>query len=81
MTCLPPRSELKDILAQLWLPVTQLLRKNEPAHRQAGLSETSTQDEILKAMIEYPILIERPIVIHSGKASIGRPPEKVLKVL
>jgi arsenate reductase len=36
---------------------------------------------LIKAMVENPILIERPIVIANGKAALGRPPEKVLKIL
>ncbi len=77
----PSKSKLKDILTQLGLSANLLLRKNEPDYQQAGLSETSTEDEIINAMAEHPILIERPIVVHNGKAAIGRPPEKVLEIL
>jgi arsenate reductase len=77
----PSKSKLKDILTQLGLSANQLLRKNEPAYQQAGLSEASTEDEIINAMAEHSILIERPIVVHDGKAAIGRPPEKVLEIL
>lgn len=77
----PSKSELKDILTQLNISADQLLRKKETAYQEAGLNKASTEDEILNAMMEYPILIERPIVIHNEKATIGRPPEKVLEIL
>lgn len=77
----PSKSELKEILTQLNISADQLLRKKETAYQEAGLSKVSTEDEILNAMMEYPILIERPIIIHNGKATIGRPPEKVLEIL
>ena len=39
------------------------------------------EEEIINCMIEYPKLIERPIVIKNNKAIIGRPPENVFKLL
>ena len=78
---IPSKSELKNILTQLGISADQLLRKRELAYQQAGLNDAATEDEILNAMMEYPILIERPIVVHNGKATIGRPPEKILEIL
>ena len=78
---IPSRSELRDILSQLGMAASQLLRKKESAYHEASLDESSGEEEILDAMIKYPILIERPIVIHDGRAVIGRPPENVLEIL
>ena len=77
----PTRSELKDILTLLGIAAGQLLREKEPAYREAGLKKSSSEEEILDAMIKFPILIERPVVVHDGKAVIGRPPENILKIL
>lgn len=77
----PSKDELKNILSLLGLNADQLLRKHENAYQEAGLSEASSEDEILDAMMNYPILIERPIVVHNGKAAIGRPPENILEIL
>ncbi len=77
----PSKSELKDIIARLGISADQLLRKIESVYQETGLNEASTEDEILNAMIEHPVLIQRPIVIHNGKATIGRPPEKILGIL
>ena len=77
----PSKEELNNILTLLGLTADQLLRKHESAYQEAGLSETSTEDEVLEAMMKYPILIERPIVVHNGKAAIGRPPENILDIL
>ena len=77
----PSKDELKSVLALLGLSADQLLRKHENAYNEAGLSDASTEDEILDAMMSHPILIERPIVVHNGKAAIGRPPENVLEIL
>ncbi len=76
----PTTSELKEIITKLGISAIQLLRKNEPAYQESGLQDTSSEDEILDAMVRFPILIERPIVIHNNKAKIGRPPEQVLEL-
>ena len=55
-----------------------MLRTKEDAYGEAGLSAVSSQDEIFSAIVQYPILLERPIVVHQDKAAIGRPPESVL---
>ncbi len=77
----PNKEELKEILSLLNISADQLLRKKESAYQASGLGNDSTENEILDAMMENPILIERPIILHNGKAVIGRPPEKILDIL
>ena len=79
----PPDAEtLKQILSYLDIPARELLRKGESAYKDAGLDDTSlSEDDLITAMVEHPILIERPIVVCNGKAAIGRPPESVLDIL
>ena len=81
LTNTPTKSELKDIIHKLGIKASDLLRKKESAYHDSGLSEDSTDEEIIDAMLENPILIERPIVVHNGKAKIGRPPENILEIL
>jgi arsenate reductase (glutaredoxin) len=71
---------LNELLAQLGLPAKALIRKKEAAASgidPAGLSE----EALIAAMEEHPIIVERPIVVANGKAALGRPPEKALEVL
>ena len=50
--------------------------------KQLELRQNLENDEVLfKAMVEYPKLIQRPIVVIGNKAILGRPPEKVLELL
>lgn len=77
----PSKVELTEILTKLGISADQLLRKHEGAYQEAGLSDSSSEEEILDAMTKFPILIERPIVVHNGKAAIGRPPENILDIL
>ncbi|WP_111496683.1 arsenate reductase (glutaredoxin) [Marinobacter bohaiensis] len=78
----PTADELRDILSQLGLAARELLRKGESVYKELGLSDASLSDEqIIEAMVSHPKLIERPIVIHNGKAALGRPPEAVLDIL
>lgn len=78
----PSRSRLKDILKLLKLEPRDLMRRNEDEYKKAKLDNPKlTKDQLIDAMIKYPVLIERPIVLANGKAAIGRPPEKVLEIL
>lgn len=77
----PSKADLQNILTLLGLSADQLLRKHESAYQEAELSTASCEDEIIDAMMKFPILIERPIVVHNGKAAIGRPPENILDIL
>ncbi len=78
----PTIAELKSLLAKLGLKPRELLRTKEPEYKAAGLNNPELSDaEILRAMVDHPKLIERPIVVHGNKAMLGRPPERVLEIL
>lgn len=78
----PSVAELSEILTLLGLSARELMRKGEAAYLENNLDDNSLTDaQLIKAMIDNPILIERPIVIADGKATIGRPPERVVEIL
>ena len=78
----PFRRELKEVITRLGLPPLRLLRSKEKPFMELGLGrEGIAEGEILDAVAEHPILIERPIVLVGEKARIGRPPEAVCEVL
>lgn len=78
----PTEAELKRIIKLLGITPSELLRKKEPEYKQAGLDKPDVPDaDIIRAMVQHPRLIERPIVVARNKAALGRPPEKVLKIL
>lgn len=56
------------------------VRTNEPIFKQLKL-DLADESKVLAAMVNEPILMQRPIVIYNGKAVIARPAEKVLAVL
>jgi arsenate reductase len=60
------------------LPARELLRDNEDEYAALNLGDTGkTEAELLGAIVAHPILLQRPIVIHHGRALIARPPERV----
>lgn len=72
LTETPTFNELKDLLGKLNLEPIQLVRVKEKIWIENYKGKELTNDEIIQAMIDNPILIERPIVIKDGKAIIGR---------
>lgn len=77
----PSVAELKAVMKQLgYTSAHEWLRKNEPIYRELGLKAVEDEEAVFKAMAKHPKLIERPVVIHKGKAMIGRPPEHVLEL-
>jgi len=78
----PNKKQLNEILTMLGLEPRDFMRTNESEYKTAGLdSKDISRDDLLNAMLENPILIQRPIVLANGKAAIGRPPEQVLEIL
>ena len=77
----PSADELKSILKKLGLSPREIMRKGEDTYKQLKLADETSDDALIKAMAENPILIERPIVVKGNKAAIGRPPENVLAIL
>lgn len=78
----PTEDELRAILTQLNLPVEYLIRKSEELYKTEFKGKELSEDEWIKALVENPKLIERPIVVNEdGEAILGRPPINVSKLL
>jgi len=78
----PDAATLGDILAKLGRPPRQLMRVKEAVYRELGLGDENLSDaDLIQAMVDNPILIERPIVLAGDRAALGRPPEAVLAIL
>ncbi|MEM7250886.1 MAG: arsenate reductase (glutaredoxin) [Pseudomonadota bacterium] len=78
----PSASELAELLKMLGLEPRELMRSKEAVYRDRGLAdEALARNDLIDAMVEHPILIERPIVINDGRAALGRPPANVLDIL
>ena len=78
----PTTAQLEEILDMLGLEPRELMRKHESPYKDNNLDDDSlTREQLIQAMVDNPILIERPIVIKGNKAALGRPPEKVLEIL
>jgi arsenate reductase (glutaredoxin) len=73
---IPTFEELKIIIKNLGIKPIELVRQKEKIWIENFKDKKMTDDEIIKAMILNPILIERPIVINGNKAIIARPFEK-----
>jgi len=78
-----PLSEEKlgKIIKLLKINPIQLIRKNESIWKENFKHLDFTDEELLKVMAKYPQLIERPIVINGNKATIGRPPKRILDII
>lgn len=77
----PTAAELRDVLGLLGIDAISLMRTGEARFKELGLSRDMADEDLIAAMAANPILIERPVVMASGKAAIGRPPEAVLSIL
>ncbi len=78
----PGKQEIQELLNMLGLQPRELMRTGEAEYKDNDLADESlSDDQLIDAMVKFPKLIERPIVICNGKAMIGRPPERILEIL
>ena len=75
----PDAATLDRVLRRLGKEPRDLMRRGEAEYEALGLGDPQkTRDELIRAMVEHPILIERPVVLCGEKAALGRPLERVL---
>jgi arsenate reductase len=78
----PDAATLDRLLDGLGLEPRELMRKNEAAYAELGLDAPGLdRAALVAAMVENPILIERPIVVAGNRVALGRPPAAVLEIL
>lgn len=78
---IPTAEELSELIKKLNISAEELVRKSEKDFKENFKSKTLTDKQWVEAMIEFPKLIERPIIVKNNKAVLGRPPENVLNLL
>lgn len=65
--------ELRDLLDMLDMEAIELVRTNEDIWKEQFRDKELDEDELILAMIEYPELMQRPIVVNGNQAVVGRP--------
>lgn len=73
--------ELRGIVQLLGVRPIDIVRRGEAQYAELGLGDDTPDEEVLRAMAQHPILIERPIVVRDGRAVVGRPPELIRELL
>lgn len=76
----PDEKTLEQLLSKLGIEPEELVRKKEDLYEELNLEQAGRR-ELIAAMVENPVLIERPIVVKGEQATLGRPPENVLNIL
>ena len=78
----PDEGTLARIMGMLGMEPRDLIRSGEKPYEDLGLEASLADRKVLiRAMVEHPILIERPIVVKGSQARLGRPPEQVLEII
>ena len=77
----PTVAELERLMALLGIDdPRQMMRTGEPQYTELGLDHASPA-QLLAAIAEHPILLERPIFVVGDRAVVARPPERLLELL
>ena len=75
------KEELLAVIQKLGITPLQLIRTSESIWKENFKGKSLSDDDIINAMIQYPKLIERPIVVNGNKAVVARPAEKIAEIL
>jgi arsenate reductase len=76
------KGKLKELLRKMGIPAGELLRKKEDIYKKLKLSEKNLSEaEVIDLMVQYPDLIQRPIVEKGSKAILARPSERIKEIL
>jgi len=74
------KAELEKVLGYLKLGPKDLLRKNDKAYKELGLTGKESDSKLIGLMAKHPTLLQRPIGVKGKKAVVGRPVENLLEL-
>ena len=74
-------ASLRKLIIKMGLSPFEVLRKGETQAKELGLTAESPPGDIVKAIVQYPALLQRPIVEIGDKAILARPAEKALELV
>jgi arsenate reductase len=78
----PDRATLERLIADLGLPVRDVLRQKGTPYDELGLGDPKWHDDqLIDFMLQHPILMNRPIVVTPIATRLCRPSEAVLEIL
>jgi len=77
----PSRKEIETLVKKLNIPADKLLRKKEKVFKENCDVKVLSEKQAIDLMVEFPVLIERPILVINDKAAIGRPIENIENLL
>ena len=78
----PSKEKIRELVAAMGIPLRDLLRRKGTPYAELRLDDPALSDErLLDAMVEHPILMNRPIVVTDLGAKLCRPSEEVLELL
>ncbi len=78
---IPTKDEITTALTMLGMNPRELMRTKEDIYSELNLKDEDDYDKLVDAMIQHPILIERPVIFKDSKAIIGRPTSLIAKFL
>jgi arsenate reductase len=77
----PDRATLKKLIADMGVPVRDVVRAKEDLYKELGLDDPAVGDEqLIDAMLAHPILINRPIVVTPKGTLLVRPSERLAEI-
>ncbi|WP_295928120.1 arsenate reductase (glutaredoxin) [uncultured Xanthomonas sp.] len=78
----PDRATLQTLAAASGLPLRELIRQKGTPYAELGLDDPTLDDDaLLEAMLQHPVLLNRPIVVSPLGTRLCRPSETVLEIL
>ena len=76
----PARAEIAELIADAGIDVRTAVRRREALYSDLNLADAS-DEELLDALAEHPILIERPFVVTPKGTRLARPIDRVHEIL
>ena len=75
------KKEVNNILNILDIDIEDLIRKNELEFKSINDDDKKNKNKLIELILNYPKVMQRPVIINDKTGGIGRPPENIYKIL